>query len=55
MILQPSAHMQDGLDAIPEEKEVYTIKQIEEDGGFTTGLRIAAVENGEIVTINVNE
>ncbi|MFZ0369140.1 MAG: ABC transporter substrate-binding protein [Halobacillus sp.] len=49
------SHMQEGLDAVPEEKEVYTIKRIEEDGGFTTGLRIAAVENGEIVTINVNE
>lgn len=47
------AHMQEGLDALPEDKQVYTIEKVEEDGGFTTNLRIAAVEDGEIVTINV--
>ncbi|MGP4061021.1 ABC transporter substrate-binding protein [Halobacillus sp. H74] len=47
------AHMQDGLDALPEDKQVYTIEEIGEDGGFTTNLRIAAVEGGEVVTINV--
>ncbi|WP_406944793.1 ABC transporter substrate-binding protein [Halobacillus sp. SY10] len=49
------SHMQDGLDALPEEKQVYTIEEIGEDGGFSTALRIAAVENGEVVTIDVDE
>ena len=47
------AHMQEGLDALPEDKQVYTIERVEEDGGFTTNLRIAAVEDGEVITINV--
>ncbi|WP_226580823.1 ABC transporter substrate-binding protein [Halobacillus litoralis] len=49
------AHMQDGLDALPEEKQVYTVDEIGENGGFSTALRLAAVENGEIVTIDVEE
>lgn len=49
------SHIQDGLDALPEEKEVYTIEEVGEDGGFATDLSIAAVENGEIVTIEVND
>ncbi|CDQ19043.1 ABC transporter substrate-binding protein [Halobacillus karajensis] len=47
------AHMQEGLDALPEDKQVYTIEEIGENGGFTTNLRIAAVEDGGVVTINV--
>ncbi|WLR49172.1 ABC transporter substrate-binding protein [Halobacillus litoralis] len=49
------SHMQDGLDALPEEKQVYTIEEIGENGGFSTALRIAAVEGGEVVTIDVEE
>ncbi|MBX0357628.1 ABC transporter substrate-binding protein [Halobacillus sp. Nhm2S1] len=49
------SHMQDGLDALPEEKQVYTIEEIGENGGFSTALRIAAVEDGEVVTIDVDE
>jgi branched-chain amino acid transport system substrate-binding protein len=49
------AHVQDGLDAIPEEKQVYTIKEVTDKGGLITGLRIVAVEDGEIVSIDVEE
>lgn len=44
-------HIQDGLDALPEDKQVYTIEKVGEDGGFETDLSIAAVEDGEIVSI----
>ncbi|ARI76481.1 ABC transporter substrate-binding protein [Halobacillus mangrovi] len=49
------AHVQEGLDAVPKEKEVYTIKEVTEKGGFVTGLRIAAVEDGEVVNMDVEE
>ncbi|WP_082234456.1 ABC transporter substrate-binding protein [Halobacillus massiliensis] len=54
----PSAireHMQEGLDAVPEDKQVYTIKKIDENGGFQTELRVAAVEDGEVVTMETDE
>ncbi|MBO8173404.1 MAG: ABC transporter substrate-binding protein [Bacillaceae bacterium] len=47
------AHMQDGLDNLPEDKQVYVIPSIGEDGGFEADLSVAAVENGEIVSIKV--
>lgn len=47
------AHMQDGLDNLPEDKQVYVIPSIGEDGGFEADLSVAAVEDGEIVPIKV--
>ncbi len=47
------AHMQDGLDNLPEDKQVYSIPTIGEDGGFEADLSVAAVEDGEIVPIKV--
>ncbi|WP_101842897.1 ABC transporter substrate-binding protein [Halobacillus sp. Marseille-P3879] len=49
------AHMQDGLEQLPEDKQVYTIPEIGDDGGFNSGLSMAAVEDGEIVPIEVEE
>ncbi|WP_181347081.1 ABC transporter substrate-binding protein [Thalassobacillus sp. CUG 92003] len=48
-------HMQAGIEALPEDKQVYTVSKIEEDGGFVTGLSVAAVENGEIKSIEVDQ
>jgi len=47
-------HIQDGLDAIPEEKKVYVIPRVDENGAFKTNVRVGAVENGEIIGIKVN-
>ena len=48
-------HMQDGLDAIPEEKQVYVIPKIGKNGDFNTIIRVGAVENGEIKGIMVDK
>ncbi|MDZ5472668.1 ABC transporter substrate-binding protein [Bacillus sp. 31A1R] len=48
------AHMQDGLDNLPEDKKVYVIPTIDANGGFEAELIVAAVENGEIVPIKVD-
>ncbi|WP_374722350.1 ABC transporter substrate-binding protein [Peribacillus tepidiphilus] len=42
-------HIQDGLDQLPEDKKVYFINKVGEDGGFEADLSIAAVEDGKIV------
>ena len=47
------AHMQDGLDKLPEDKKVYVIPKIDDNGGFEGELIIAAVEDGKIVPIKV--
>ncbi|MFC7062140.1 ABC transporter substrate-binding protein [Halobacillus seohaensis] len=49
------SHIQAGLEQLPEDKEVYSIPEIGDDGGFKTGLSMAAVEDGEIVSIEVEE
>jgi branched-chain amino acid transport system substrate-binding protein len=46
-------HMQDGLDNLPKDKQVYVIPKIGEDGGFETVQSVAAIENGKIVEIKV--
>lgn len=48
------AHMQDGLDNLPEEKKVYVIPSIDANGGFEAELVVAAVEDGKIVPIKVD-
>ncbi|WP_409292852.1 ABC transporter substrate-binding protein [Peribacillus sp. SCS-37] len=47
------AHMQDGLDKLPEDKKVYMIPKIDDHGGFEGELIVAAVEDGKIVPIKV--
>lgn len=47
------ASMQAGLDALPEDKKIYKVNEIDEFGGLVTPLRIGVVENGEIVDISV--
>ncbi|WP_085993022.1 ABC transporter substrate-binding protein [Oceanobacillus senegalensis] len=46
-------HIQDGLDALPEDKKVYVIPGIDENGGFEILTRVGAVEDGEIVPIDL--
>lgn len=46
-------HIQDGLDALPEDKKVYVIPGIDENGGFEIFTRVAAIEDGEVVLIEV--
>ncbi|MDQ0218862.1 ethanolamine utilization protein EutJ [Peribacillus cavernae] len=46
-------HMQDGLDKLPEEKQVYSIPSIDKNGGFESELIVGAVEEGKIVPIEV--
>ena len=41
--------MDQGAKNLPEENQVYYIKGVGDDGGFLPLLRIAYVENGEIV------
>ncbi|KAB2338577.1 ABC transporter substrate-binding protein [Cytobacillus depressus] len=46
-------HIQAGLDNLPEDKKVYEIPKINKDGGFDVNVRVGAIENGEILPINV--
>lgn len=48
------AHMQDGLDKLPEDKKVYVIPKIDPNGGFEGELIVAAIEDGKIVPIKVD-
>ncbi len=48
------AGMQKGLDNLPDDKKIYIIPKIGEDGGFDADLTIAAVEDGKIVPIKVD-
>lgn len=47
------AAMQKGLDNLPDDKKIYIIPKIGDDGGFEADLTIAAVEDGKIVPIEV--
>lgn len=47
------ANMQKGLDNLPENKKLYLITKIEENGGFESELEVASVEGGKIVPIKV--
>ncbi|SEB14890.1 branched-chain amino acid transport system substrate-binding protein [Thalassobacillus cyri] len=49
------AHIQDGLDQLPKEKQVYVIDEVGKDGGFKADRSVAAIEEGEIVPIKVGE
>ncbi|NRG45552.1 ABC transporter substrate-binding protein [Bacillus sp. CRN 9] len=47
-------HIQAGLDQLPEDKKVYEIPSVEDDGGFVNLIRMATVEDGEIVLKEVD-
>jgi branched-chain amino acid transport system substrate-binding protein len=47
------AHMQDGLDKLPDSAKIYEIPKIGDDGGFVAELTVGAVEGGKIVPIKV--
>jgi branched-chain amino acid transport system substrate-binding protein len=47
--------MEEGVKAIPEEKQVYVVTDVGEDGGFEVDLEVAAVEDGKIVPIKVGK
>lgn len=42
------AAMDEGAKNLPEEKQVYVIPEVGEDGGFGSMLRMAYIENGEL-------
>lgn len=44
-------HIQDALDALPDDKKVYEVPSIDEKGGFVIPVRVAAIEEGKIVYI----
>lgn len=46
-------NMQAALDALPEDKKIYKVNEIEPDGGLVTPLRIGVVEDGKIVDVTV--
>lgn len=46
-------NIQAALDNLPDDKKVYEIERVEEDGGFSTVLRMATIENGEVVELVV--
>ncbi|MDQ0269768.1 ABC transporter substrate-binding protein [Cytobacillus purgationiresistens] len=47
-------HIQDGLDNLPDDKKVYEIPSIDEEGGLVNLIRMATVEDGEIVLKEVD-
>ena len=46
-------NIQTALDNMPADKRVYEIAEVEDNGGLITELRMAVVENGEIVDKSV--
>lgn len=46
-------HIQDGLDNLPDDKKVYEIPGIDENGGFEANIHVAAVKDGKIIHIDV--
>jgi len=49
------AHMQDGLSKLPDKAKIYDIPKISDTGGFEANLEVAAVEDGKIVPIKVDQ
>ncbi|GIO22568.1 ABC transporter substrate-binding protein [Oceanobacillus sp. J11TS1] len=46
-------NIQAGLDALPDDKKVYEIPSIDENGAFEIPTRISTVEDGEIVSTDI--
>lgn len=46
-------HMQDGLDNLPDEKKVYVIPKINENGAFEADVQLGAIEDGKIKILKV--
>ncbi len=47
-------HIDEGLQNIPSDKRIYEITEMDDKGGFVTELRIAVVEDGEIVDVKLD-
>ncbi len=47
--------MQQGIEALPEEKQVYDIPGITEEGNFDVVQSMAVVENGEIKPVDLEQ
>ncbi|WP_337969632.1 ABC transporter substrate-binding protein [Virgibacillus salexigens] len=45
-------HIQGGLESLPEEKKVYEIEKIDENGGFEINTQYGAVEGGKVVPVS---
>lgn len=48
-------HIQDGIENLPKEKQVYDIEKVGDDGGFEHTLQVGAVEDGKVKIIKVEE
>ncbi|WP_078392512.1 ABC transporter substrate-binding protein [Shouchella patagoniensis] len=49
------ANLNEGLNNIPEDKLIYPLTEVSDDGGLGTELRMAVVEDGEIKVVEMNE
>ncbi|MFZ3591452.1 ABC transporter substrate-binding protein [Bacillus sp. DJP31] len=49
------AKVQAGLDALPADKKIYDITELEANGGLVTPLRMGVVEDGKIVDKSLGE
>ncbi|EGL83045.1 Extracellular ligand-binding receptor [Caldalkalibacillus thermarum TA2.A1] len=47
------AHLQEGIDNMPDEYKVYDITEVDEDGGLSNVEVMAVIENGEIIEIEL--
>ncbi|WP_175614835.1 ABC transporter substrate-binding protein [Piscibacillus halophilus] len=47
-------HMQQGIEALPEDKKVYDIPGILDEGNFDVIQSMAVVENGEVVPVDID-
>nr|WP_227004047.1 ABC transporter substrate-binding protein [Salicibibacter halophilus] len=45
-------HLDEGLHQVDEDKRIYDVSGIDEDGGMTTELRMAVVEDGEVELVD---
>ncbi|WP_137744630.1 ABC transporter substrate-binding protein [Robertmurraya siralis] len=44
-------HMQDGIDSLPEDKKVYVVEEIDENGGFNLATQYGAIEDGAVAPV----
>lgn len=48
-------NLDDGLHQVPEDKRIYDVSEVDEQGGMTTELRMAVVEDGEIELVDFDD
>ncbi|GIN62566.1 branched-chain amino acid ABC transporter substrate-binding protein [Robertmurraya siralis] len=44
-------HMQDGIDSLPEDKKVYVVEEIDENGGFNLATQYGVIEDGAVAPV----